>query len=378
MTSRRVRGPWRRVAYVVALILIVGAVGTGFVVVNETTTTTTSTSTTTTTVPPETAQAGWSVESRSARGVMVDFRNVTVNGAVFRVVRFRARTTLLRWHVGSIDPLRHALAPLDAGPSIDWASEGRAGVVAVFNGGFKQAAKAGGAVVDGVTLTPLVKGDMTVVLDRAGHWAMGVWGGVNFPPLGFAPISYRQNLGPMVLAHHLTVAVASTNFTPWGSPLNNRPLTARTGLGVDGAGNLLYVATMTPVLAPTLAHALVTSGAVTGMELDINPYWPILGGSRSPVHAFGGLFNLQLPYGPHPPSIYETGWQRDFFVVLAEPSSWTCHWQSAGVRAGPARAQPQPLALVGAGCPGVSTTTSTTSTNVATTGAATTSRPAGT
>lgn len=376
MTGSSPSGRWRISAYVTALTLIVGALGTGLVVLNQTpTSTTTSTSTTTTTtVPLEAAQASWSVESRSRRGVMVDFRNVSVGGSVFRVVRFRARTTLLRWHVGQIDPLQHALAPLDAAASIDWASEGRAGVIGVFNGGFKQAARAGGSAVDGVVLEPLVQGDATLAIDRFGHWAMGVWGASNFPPRHFAPISYRQNLGPMVLAHQVTVAAMSGNVNLWGSPLHNQAMIARTGLGVDHAGNLLYVATMTPVLARTLAGALVASGAVTGMELDINPYWPILGASRTAIHGPGGLFNLQLPGGPHPPAIYETGWLRDFFVVLAEPSSWSCQWQSVGLRPGVAHAQPQSLAPAGTDC--ASATTSTTTSRADAT-APTSSPPAG-
>ena len=353
--------------------MVIAALVAGVLVVSDATpSTTTSTttsitaSTTTTSVPLERAQAGWSVESRSRRGVMVDFRNVTVDGAIFRVVRFRAKTTLLRWHVGSIDPLKHALAPLDAGPSIDWASEGRAGVVAVFNGGFKQVAGAGGAVVDGVNLNPLVRGDMTIAIDRAGHWAVGVWGAITFPPRGFAAISYRQNLGPMVLAQRVTAPATSSNVNQWGSPLHNQPLTARTGLGVDRAGNLVYVATMTRVLPIALAHAMVASGVVTGMELDINPYWPILGASRTPMHEAGRRFSVQLPSGLHSPSIYETGWLRDFFVVLAEPARWTCHWQSVGVRTGLTHAQPQPLVPVGSDCAGVSRSTSTTTNSTAT------------
>ncbi|HEV2428211.1 MAG TPA: hypothetical protein VGS61_08330, partial [Acidimicrobiales bacterium] len=167
--------------------------------------------TTTSSVPRERPQSGWAVVSSSARGVMVDTETVVVAGARFRVLRLRARTTLLRWHVGLSDPVDYARAPADAGPSIDWATEGPPGVVAVFNGGFKQNARAGGEMADGVTLVAPVAGDATIALDAAGHWAMGVWGAPGFPPAGFDPISYRQNLRLLVDAGRPT-ALASAPF----------------------------------------------------------------------------------------------------------------------------------------------------------------------
>ncbi len=343
---------------VVAVILALAVAGGGGSVTSSPTTTigasvvapssTTSTplGSTTTTVVPSRPQPGWTVASRSARGVLVDFRMVTVGGVAFRAVRLRARTTLLRWHVGSTDPSAASQVPADAGPAVDWPTEGRAGVVAVFNGAFKQAAHAGGSAVDGLTLVPLERGLMTVALDAAGHWAMGVWGSANFPPRGFRPIALRQNLVALVSGGRPTAAAASPQWEQWGSTIGNVPAIARSGLGVDGAGNLVYVATMTPVTPLRLAQALVAAGAITGMELDINPFWPIVGASFTPLHSAGPL-PVQLPRSMHDPTIYEVGgWTRDFFVALAEPASWTCHWSSPGVRA-TGRVQPQPLRLVG-------------------------------
>ncbi len=316
-----------------------------------TTSSSTSSSTTTSTVPLELHQAGWTIVSESGRGVMVDLRNIDIGGIVYRAIRLRARTTLLRWHVGAGDPNLWARAPQDAGPRIDWSSEGHAGVLAVFNGGFKQAANAGGAVVDGITLNPLVKGDMTVVIDRFGHWEMGVWGTPGFPSPGFDPVEYRQNLGPLVVNGHPALASNSNNPNVWGSPLHNVAAEPRSALGVDAAGNLIYVASMQSALAHPLALALAQAGAVTGMELDINPYWPILGAASVALHAPGGTYAVQLVNAEHSPNIYDAGWERDFFVALAEPPNWKCQWASAGLRAGLHGAQPQPLHIVGVGCP---------------------------
>ena len=277
------------------------------------------------------------------------------------MLRLRARTTLLRWHIGSVDPpVRAGEVPADAGPAIFWPSEGLAGVVAVFNGGFKKAGGGGGSAVDGVTLEPMVRGYMTVAIDAAGHWSMGVWGNPSFPAPHFDPVALRQNLPPLVLGGHLTAAATSTNWLQWGSPLNNVPLVARTGLGIDARGNLIYVATMTGVSAQQVGEALIMAGAVSGMELDMNPFWPIMGASFAPVHSNGGTFPVQIPYAEHNPSIFETGWQRDFFVAMAEPNSWACTWASRGVRSGVPGPQAQRLSLMGSGCRGVSTSTTTT------------------
>ena len=287
---------------------------------------------------------------------MVQYRNIRIGVSTFRALLLDARTTLLRWHVGSTDPNLFAKVPMDAGPSIDWSSEGPPGVVAVFSGGFKQHADAGGSMVDGVNLVPLVRGLMTIALDAAGHWEMGVWGRVGFPTTGFRVISYRQNLAPLVLRGSLTPAGAAANWALWGSPLNDQPLEPRSGLGVDAQGNLIFVATMKGVLQSQVGEALIKAGAVTGMQLDINPDWPIVGASFTPLHA-GGRFPVQLPYSEHNPSIYETGWTRDFFVALAEPGNWSCSWSSRGLTGPPGVAQPQPLSLVGTNCTNATTTT---------------------
>lgn len=310
---------------------------------------------------PERPEPQWKVLASSARGVMTDFRNIVVGGVVFRALRLRARTTLLRWHVGAGDPNAWRRAPQDAGPSIDWANEGPAGVVAVFNGAFKQAARAGGASVDHVVLEPMVRGDMTLALSNEGHWEMGIWGQRGFPTPGFHVIALRQNLAPLVEKGRLTRAALSANWHAWGDPINENPLTARSGIGIDAQGNLIYVATMTGVLAPTLGRALIAAGALTAMQLDINPYWPILGAAAAPLHRPGN-YVMTLPGAQHSPLIYDTGWERDFFVALAEPASWSCQWSSPGVRATPGP-QPQMLRERGSHC---ATTTSTTTSSTTT------------
>ncbi len=335
----------RSLGVVAASVLMLAGVGNGAVLSHSkkpVATTTTITTTTTTTIRVERPQANWQVASSTSRGVVVDYRMIDLSGVTFRTIRLRARTALLRWHVGTQDPPTHALRiPADAGPSINWSNEGLAGVVAVFNGGFKVGAHAGGSMVDGVTLSAMIPGDMTLAIDAAGHWKMGRWA-KGFPGANFHAIAYRQNLGPMIANGQLTSAVSSPNEFLWGDPLHEKPLQPRSALGIDVHGNLVYVATMWGVSPTYIARALLAAGAVEGMELDINPYWPVVGASFSLLHAPGN-YPVQIPFSEHNPNMYNTGWERDFFVALAEPGSWKCSWTSPGLRALTGVAQPQLL-----------------------------------
>jgi hypothetical protein len=325
-------------ALVVAAIL-----GTGAVFTLDTSTTTTTT-TTTTTLPPQLPQAGWTVVSTSKRGVMVDTKVIdiprssfTFHGVAtsiapsgFTVARFRATTTAFHWHVGSIDPPGATdIVTSEAAPSIDWATEGLVGVVGAFNGGFKSIGGAGGIILDGHQLEPMLNGEATIAIDQYGHLSIGQWG-TTMPLHHTKVLVYRQNLGILV-NHGLIAATALDDDWPvWGSPLNHFPLQPRTGIGIDANGNVIYVATMSNVLPRQLAQALVKAGAVIGMQLDMNPFWPIMGLASSPLHAPSQSFDVTLPGSEHSPQVFETGWERDFFVAMAEPASATCTIASTG------------------------------------------------
>jgi len=272
----------------------------------------------------------WSVGVTSGHRVVSRYAIVVEGGVQFRALELMAGNAVLRWHVGSQDPPTNVTLPADVADRVDWPSEGRPGVVALFNGGFKVAAKAGGSMADGVVLSPLIAGDATIALNARGAWEMGVWGSPSFPRATFHPIAIRQNLTPLVRAGQPTATALSPSWGLWGDTLKASPTVARSALGVTTSGNLIYLATMKPVLPSLLAQALVKAGAWFGMELDINPYWPVLGGSFSPLHGVGPL-PVQIPYSEHNPSVYFSGWERDFFVAVAEPASPNCSWAAPGL-----------------------------------------------
>ena len=208
-------------------------------------------------------------------------------------------------HDGSADP--GPVAGLRAGPAVTGAE--RTGLLAAFNGGFKLSAGAGGYLQEGHLISPLRRGLASLVIDRSGQARMGVWGrGVPAP--GEAVYSVRQNLVPLVLDGRPTAA--SAEWTLWGATLGGGADVARSAVGQDAAGHLIYAASMSAVPAD-LASVLASHGARIAMELDINPEWVQLDVARRP----GGPLTAEVPGQARPADQYLLGWARDFFTVLA-------------------------------------------------------------
>jgi hypothetical protein len=212
-------------------------------------------------------------------------------------------------HDGSGDP--GPVARLRAGPAVTGAE--RTQLLAAFNGGFKLSAGVGGYMQEGRVLSPLRQGLASLVIDRSGRARIGVWGsGVPVP--GEAVYSVRQNLPPLVLDGRPTAAAADWGL--WGATLGGGAYVARSAVGQDAAGHLIYAASMSAVPAD-LASALASRGARIAMELDINPEWVQLDIARRP----GGPLTAAIPGQDRPAGQYLEGWTRDFFTVLAAPAA---------------------------------------------------------
>ncbi len=272
---------------------------------------------TVTTVPKETPQAGWTVVGRGTQGVFSDKKQVTVGGITFLAARFRKTTTKLSWHPGSEDPPNAQKSLAGMSNKIDFAGqEGLDGVLGAFNGAFKLSARSGGLKVRSAVLAPFKPGYATMAIDTDGHVAM--WAGAAYQaPAGFTGVVFRQNLQFLVEGGKVTTPALNPSQSLWGATVGPVLRQSRTGAGLDASGNLVYVATMAKCLPSELAHAMVQAGLVKGMELDINPYWPILGMAPTPNHKPAGGFSVTLPGSQHSPFVFVEGWIRDFFVVTA-------------------------------------------------------------
>jgi len=146
----------------------------------------------------------------------------------------------------------------------------RLGLLATFNSGFKIAQSGGGFYLNGAIAGTLTKGVASVVYYRDGHIAIGVWG----QTVGMTPnvVAVRQNLHLIVDNGQIPGSVDSNVESSWGATLGGGYYVWRSGIGITAGGRIIFV--YGPAMnVRELAELLKRAGAVTAMQLDINPEW---------------------------------------------------------------------------------------------------------
>jgi hypothetical protein len=230
----------------------------------------------------------------------------TADGSVVTLATFHGAVRYVL-HNGSQDPGPAYARLVQAGPAVTGTE--RQHLLAAFDGGFKMRSRAGGYEQEGHVLRALRTGLASLVIDRSGHARIGVWG-AGWPAPGESVYSVRQNLWPLVLNGQPTAE--SARWQRWGGTVAHAEYVARSALGQNAAGDLIFAAGMSTIPAD-LASALARSGARIAMELDINQEWVQLDTATRP----GGPLTASVPGQVRPASQYLTGWTRDFFTVLA-------------------------------------------------------------
>lgn len=231
----------------------------------------------------------------------------TADGVGVTVAVFRGPVRFVL-HNGSLDPGWAASEKgVKAGPAIGGAE--RKQLLAAFNGGFKLGVGAGGYEQEGHVISPLLKGYASLIIDRSGQARIALWG-YGAPAPGEQVYSVRQNLQLLVARGAPTAAAA--DWGAWGATLGGGEYVARSAVGEDAAGDLLFAASMS-ASPEDLAWALAERGARIGMELDINPEWVQLDVASRP----GGPLRTAVPGQNRPADQFLWGWSRDFFTVLA-------------------------------------------------------------
>ena len=228
------------------------------------------------------------------------------DGSVVTVAAFHGPVQYVL-HNGSMDPGAAYARFVHAGPAVSAAE--RPALLAAFNGGFLMRSRAGGYEQEGHVFRSLRHGLASLVIDRSGHARIGVWG-VTVPAPGESVYSVRQNLWPLVLNGNRTPE--TDKWWRWGGTVGKVEHVARSAVGQNAAGDLMYAASMSTTPAD-LANVLASHGAQTAMELDINPEWVQLDTASAP----GGPLTAAIPRQVRPPSQYLAGWTRDFIAVLA-------------------------------------------------------------
>jgi hypothetical protein len=147
---------------------------------------------------------------------------------------------------------------------------GRVRLLAVFNSGFYEADSPAGFYTNHTLYFPMVRGQATIERLASGRLAMVAWEGGARPPANV--VMARQNLTLLVQGGKVLPGTAVP--TRWGLTLHGAPEVWRSALGLDKDGNLIYLAAPDQTAA-SLAALMVQVHAVTAMQLDINPEWPI-------------------------------------------------------------------------------------------------------
>ena len=199
-------------------------------------------------------------------------------------------------------------------------------LVAAFNGGFKMVDAHGGYYTEGRLIDPLVTGAASVVIYSNGAVTVGAWG--TDVTMTRTVVAVRQNLVPLVAHGRPTALAASRDWQAWGSTCGAYSCAAsvpgiehqwRSGLGVTADGALVYAAG--PALDPLqLAQLLARAGVLRGMELDINPGWPVFATYRPATpqglaSPHNGTRLLRTRLGAA--TFFQRSYARDFITLSA-------------------------------------------------------------
>ncbi len=239
---------------------------------------------------PVTTPGTWSPVHTSGAGTVMWLTTISADGVPFTVAKLDGSRVHLSVHAGGAIP-GYALPT----------------TVAAFNGGFSYDTGQSGYRDPGTQLGVFNNGMAAIVGYTDGRTVLGQWGR-DVPAPGRTVSWARSNLTLLVDGGAPTPQAG--NDGNWGTPLSSiGPNTARTALGVDASGNWLF-AVATSTHSWSLAHAMVAAGAVRAMELDINPWWPLL-------YSFAAGHDTALYNNPNHPgtSPYVTGYDRDFFLA---------------------------------------------------------------
>jgi Phosphodiester glycosidase len=146
----------------------------------------------------------------------------------------------------------------------------RNGLLATFNSGFKIADSLGGFYLNGASDGRLVPGVASEVYYRNGQLAIGLWDKtVHMTP---DVVGVRQNLQLIVSDGHIPSTVDANIEGSWGATLGGGYYVWRSGIGITRGGQIVF-AYGAALDVRELAEVLRRAGAVTAMELDINPAW---------------------------------------------------------------------------------------------------------
>jgi hypothetical protein len=190
-------------------------------------------------------------------------------------------------------------------------------LVAAFNGGFLLKDSHGGYLSEGHLVAPLVSGAASLVIYKNGSVALGQWG--RDVSMNANVGAVRQNLTLLVDHGTAVTGLQPSDVSRWGSALNGRIDTPRSGLGITADGALVYVEGEMNIV--DLARILVRAGAIRAMALDMNPLWPVfatyLPATPSGYAAAVNGKDLTPTMEQTPARFFQPAYARDFIALSA-------------------------------------------------------------
>jgi Phosphodiester glycosidase len=249
----------------------------------------------------------------------------TVNGKPAIYGTYLRPSSIYTSYVAGIAAMNQSLLRFELRPGVEdpgpgaWRAQPyippgtRRGLLATFNGGFKIDVSGGGFYLNGVTKGTLTPGVASVVYYRNGHIAIGLWDRtVRMTP---DVVGVRQNLHLIVEQGQVPSSVDYNVETSWGATLGGGYYVWRSGIGIARDGRVIFV--YGPALdVRELAELLKRAGAVTAMQLDINPEWMSFMYYLHDLRANPQPVNL-LPDQQQPAGRYYSLSSRDFTAVYA-------------------------------------------------------------
>ena len=161
---------------------------------------------------------------------------------------------------------------------------------------------------------PSALGIASVVYYRDGHIAIGVWG--ETVRMTRDVVGVRQNLHLIVADGRIPGSVDANVESSWGATLGGGYYVWRSGIGVTPSGQVVFA--YGPALnVRELAELLQRAGAVTAMQLDINPEWMSFM-YYVPRHPADPTPVALLPDQAQPADRYYSVTGRDFTAVYAQ------------------------------------------------------------
>lgn len=218
---------------------------------------------------------------------------------------------MTKFNIGSVAGTQQPGGPVGKpGPGIVPSSIINSGkLTAAFDGGFQYRDGAYGMIVGNTTYLPLENNVGTFIGHTDGSLEIINYTGQS---LGSNITFIRQNC-PILVENGQIAMKDPQNKSLWGRTLTSGIYTWRSGIGLTKNGNLLFAVgnNLTP---DTLATALQSAGAVSAIQLDINPSWvrfnifeSIGGGKYSSVPLTKDLKDGSTQY--------LHGYNKDFFYI---------------------------------------------------------------